>query len=38
VVPPSRTLGAYGWIDGSPLAEAAWLLERLSEKDDATLF
>ena len=38
VVPPSRTRGAYGWVDRSPLAEAAWLLERLAERDEATLF
>jgi hypothetical protein len=38
VVPPSRTRGAYGWVDGSPPAEAAWLLERLAEGEEATLF
>ena len=38
VVPPSRTRGAYGWVDRSPLAEAAWLLERLAEVEEATLF
>ncbi len=38
VVPPSRTKSAYAWIDRSPLAEAAWLLERLSEYDERTLF
>ena len=38
VVPPSRTQGPYEWIDRSPLAEAAWLLEHLSEEDEATLF
>ncbi len=38
VVPPSRTRSAYGWTDRSPPAGASWLLERLSEKDEATLF
>jgi hypothetical protein len=38
VVPPSRTHGAYVWVDRSPLAEASWLIERLGEKDEATLF
>jgi hypothetical protein len=38
VVPPSRTQSAYEWIDRSPPAEAAWLLERLSEDDEGTLF
>ena len=38
VVPPSRTLGSYEWVDRSPLAEASWLIERLTEGDEATLF
>jgi Bifunctional DNA primase/polymerase, N-terminal len=38
VVPPSRTRSAYEWIDRSPPAEAAWLLERLSAEDEGTLF
>ena len=38
VVPPSRTQGAYVWVGRSPLAEASWLIERLGEKDEATLF
>jgi Bifunctional DNA primase/polymerase, N-terminal len=38
VVPPSRTRGVYEWIDGSPPAEAAWLLECLSEDEEGTLF
>ena len=38
MVPPSRTQGAYEWVDRSPLAEASWLIERLDEKDEATLF
>ena len=38
VVPPSRTRSAYEWIDRSPLAGAAWLLERLGEHDESTLF
>jgi Bifunctional DNA primase/polymerase, N-terminal len=38
VVPPSRTLGSYEWVDRSPLAEATWLIERLTEGEDATLF
>jgi Bifunctional DNA primase/polymerase, N-terminal len=38
VVPPSRTQSAYEWIDRLPLAEAAWLLECLSEYDEGTLF
>ena len=38
VVPPSRTQGAYVWVDRSPLAEASWLIERLGEEDEATLF
>jgi hypothetical protein len=38
VVPPSRTQGPYEWVDRSPLAEASWLIERLSEGDEATLF
>ena len=31
VVPPSRTRGAYEWIDRSPPAEPPWLLARLRE-------
>lgn len=38
VVPPSRTLDPYVWVDSSPLAEASWLIERLTEGDEATLF
>lgn len=38
MVPPSRTQGDYGWIDRSRPVEAAWLLERLSEYDEGTLF
>ncbi|MBA2535280.1 MAG: bifunctional DNA primase/polymerase [Rubrobacter sp.] len=38
VVPPSRTQGPYEWADRSPLAEASWLIERLTEGDEATLF
>ena len=38
VVPPSRTRGPYEWIDRSPLAQASWLIERLTERDGATLF
>jgi hypothetical protein len=38
VVPPSRTQGAYEWVDRSPLADASWLIERLGGKDEATLF
>jgi hypothetical protein len=38
VVPPSRTQGPYQWVDSSALAEASWLIERLTERDDATLF
>jgi hypothetical protein len=38
VVPPSRTQGAYEWADRSPLAEASWLMDRLTELDGATLF
>ena len=38
VVPPSRTQGPYQWVDSSPLAEASWLIERLAERDEATLF
>jgi hypothetical protein len=38
VVPPSRTKGPYQWVDSSPLAEASWLIERLTERDEATLF
>ena len=38
VVPPSRTRGTYGWTDRSPLAGAAWLLERLGRDHEGTLF
>lgn len=38
VVPPSRTHGAYEWIERSPPAEAAWLLERLGEENEGRLF
>ncbi len=38
VVPPSRTQRLYEWFDRSPLAEASWLIERLTEGDEATLF
>ena len=38
VVPPSRTQGVYKWIDRSYPIQAAWLLERLSEYDEGTLF
>jgi Bifunctional DNA primase/polymerase, N-terminal len=38
VVPPSRTQGPYRWVASSSLAEASWLIERLAERDEATLF
>ena len=38
VVPPSRTRGLYRWVDTSALAEASWLIERLAEGEEATLF
>jgi hypothetical protein len=38
VVPPSRTRGLYRWVDTSALAEATWLIERLAEGEEATLF
>jgi len=38
VVPPSRTQGPYEWVDRSPPAEASWLIERLAEGEEATLF
>ncbi len=38
VVPPSRTQGPYEWIDRSRPVEAAWLVERLSEHEEETLF
>ena len=38
VVPPSRTQGSYEWVDRSPLAEASWLIEHLTERDEARLF
>ena len=38
VVPPSRTQGPYQWVDTSPFAEATWLIERLAEGEEATLF
>jgi hypothetical protein len=38
VMPPSRTRGLYRWVDTSALAEATWLIERLAEGEEATLF
>jgi Bifunctional DNA primase/polymerase, N-terminal len=38
VVPPSRTQSSYQWVDSSSLAEASWLIERLAEGEEATLF
>jgi hypothetical protein len=38
VVPPSRTQSTYEWLDRSPPAEATWLLKRLSDKGESTLF
>ena len=38
VVPPSRTQGPYQWVDRSPLSDASWLIERLAEEEEATLF
>ena len=38
VVPPSRTQSSYQWVDSSSLVEASWLIERLSGRDEATLF
>jgi hypothetical protein len=38
VVPPSRTRGPYEWVHRSPLAEASWLIVRLTELEEATLF
>ena len=38
VVPPSRTQSSYKWVDSSSLAEASWLIERLTEREEATLF
>ena len=38
VVPPSLTQGSYEWIDRSRPVEAAWLVERLSEHEEETLF
>jgi hypothetical protein len=38
VVPPSRTQDPYEWVDRSPLAEASWLIDRLTEREEATLF
>lgn len=38
VVPPSRTQSAYEWIDSSPPTESTWLLLRLDQQDEATLF
>jgi hypothetical protein len=38
VVTPSRTQGSYEWVDKPPLAEATWLIERLTERrGDAVL-
>ena len=31
VVPPSRTLGAYEWLDRTPVAGAFWLLQCLKD-------
>jgi hypothetical protein len=38
VVPPSRTQGPYEWVDRSPLADGAWMVERLVEEDGGRLF
>jgi hypothetical protein len=38
VVPPSRTQSYYQWVDSSPLAEASWLIEHLTDRDETTLF
>jgi hypothetical protein len=38
VVPPSRTQSSFEWVDRSPLAEASWLIDRLAEGQEATLF
>jgi hypothetical protein len=38
VVPPSRTQGTYEWVDSSPLAEASWLIEHLTARNEARLF
>ena len=42
VVPPSRTRGAYEWLDRAPLADPAWLLgclrELPSRSGEGTLF
>jgi hypothetical protein len=35
VVPPSRTRGAYEWLDRAPLAAPSWLLECLKESSGA---
>ncbi len=35
VAPPSRTTGAYEWMDRSPPAQAAWLLARLQKREKA---
>jgi Bifunctional DNA primase/polymerase, N-terminal len=42
IVPPSRTLGAYEWLDRAPLTGPAWLLgclrEQPSRPGEGTLF
>ncbi len=38
VVPPSRTRSSYQWVDSSSLAEASWLIDRLTQGDEVTLF
>jgi hypothetical protein len=30
--------GLHQWVDSSPLAEASWLIEHLTEREEATLF
>ena len=37
VVPPSRTQSYYQWVDSSPLAEASWLIEHLTDRDETVL-
>ena len=36
IVPPSRTRGAYEWLDRTPLAQPSWLLECLRERSIGT--